>query len=542
MEEGIQDIVDRWLEANPMAAHGLGIHRFDGRLQDYSPDVIRSRLADIEIDIGTISSYKSEDRFEQFEYDLVRYALLTEKFRLEEERSYKDNPVTYVFPLAIIETSYAARSFDTVNNRIMSIISIEQSIPDFLQTALLNLDKSLSRVKITMALQFLKGILTYLQDRLISFIVQTDDEGLIDQWSEANVDACDAISNFMQKLESEYLPRSHMNFQLGEEKFLKMLNMTENVELDVDTLLKIGEEDLENNYRRMLDLLERRGQDFLQKVKEDHPAPEELVEYAKKGLDRTRDWLVKADIVDLPTTEQCKVVDTPEFARSFGFAAMNTPGPFEKPEASEAYYWITPPDTKWAKERREQFMQFFSHGFLEMVTIHEVWPGHYLQLLYNKTSKSEISKIFARSITMIEGWAHYCEEMIYDSGYEPFDRDVLLAGQLMGALIRNCRYIAAIKMHCRDMTIDEAKKLFMEKAFMNEDTASIEANRGTINPMYLNYSLGKFLIKKLRDDYHREKGEKFSQKEFHNLMLSYGSPPVVALRNLVLENPDTGLL
>ena len=544
MNEEIKGIVDRWLAANPGAAHGLGIHRYDGRLPNFSLETISLRLQQIQGDLYKVDTLlqKAGDKVQQFERTLIRYSLLTEKFRLTEEKAFEDNPLEYIFPLAIVETSYASRSFDTIEKRIESIISIENAIPQFLNTAVENLNEKLSTVKVSMSIQFLKGILSYFKDRLIAFVVQTDDEILIEKWSQTNIMACDALSNFLDKLENEYLPKSTSEFKLGEEKFLKMLNMTENVDLDVDTLLKIGEEDLERNYNKMRNLLEMRGADFLQKVRSDHSSVESLLNDARGGLDRTRDWLTEGDIVDLPTDRQCEVIDTPEFARSFGFAAMNTPGPFESPEASEAYYWVTPPDNKWPKEKQEEFLQFFSRGFMETVTIHEVWPGHYLQLLYNRESKSEISKIFARSITMIEGWAHYCEEMIYESGYAPFDRDILHAGQLMGALIRNCRYIAAVKMHCRDMSVEEAKELFMRKGFMSEPTATIEARRGTVNPMYLNYSLGKFLIKKLREDYKNEQGSNFSLKKFHNLLLSYGSPPIVALRKLLIENQNAALL
>jgi len=544
VNEEIKGIVDRWLAANPGAAHGLGIHRYDGRLPNFSLETISLRLQQIQGDLYKVDTLlqKAGDKVQQFERTLIRYSLLTEKFRLTEEKAFEDNPLEYIFPLAIVETSYASRSFDTIEKRIESIISIENAIPQFLNTAVENLNEKLSTVKVSMSIQFLKGILSYFKDRLIAFVVQTDDEILIEKWSQTNIMACDALSNFLDKLENEYLPKSTSEFKLGEEKFLKMLNMTENVDLDVDTLLKIGEEDLERNYNKMRNLLEMRGADFLQKVRSDHSSVESLLNDARGGLDRTRDWLTEGDIVDLPTDRQCEVIDTPEFARSFGFAAMNTPGPFESPEASEAYYWVTPPDNKWPKEKQEEFLQFFSRGFMETVTIHEVWPGHYLQLLYNRESKSEISKIFARSITMIEGWAHYCEEMIYESGYAPFDRDILHAGQLMGALIRNCRYIAAVKMHCRDMSVEEAKELFMRKGFMSEPTATIEARRGTVNPMYLNYSLGKFLIKKLREDYKNEQGSNFSLKKFHNLLLSYGSPPIVALRKLLIENQNAALL
>ena len=150
--------------------------------------------------------------------------------------------------------------------------------------------------------------------------------------------------------------------------------------------------------------------------------------------------------------------------------------------------------------------------------------------------------MFAHSITMIEGWAHYCEEMVVEQGYDGLEPDVSKAGQLIGALVRNVRYISAVKMHCQGMTVEDSKRLFMEKAFLPEPNAEIESNRGTINPMYLNYTLGKLLIKKLRDDYTKEKGEEFSLKSFHDTLLSYGSAPITVMRKLLLNNPDLDIL
>ncbi len=541
MEFNIRDefkpIVNRWLKANPMAAHILGIHEYDGQLPDYSPQFITNRIQELNEDLKILEAIPAPDSKDSFEKGLIQLKLEEELFRLAEYREYEENPVVYVFPLALIETSYVSRSFDSIDNRIKSIISIEKQIPDFLKTARENLKESLPAPKITMAVQFLKGIITFLKDNLISFIVKSDDESLIQEWSEVNLSAVAALADFFEDLNNIYLPKSHNNFAMGKEKFLKLLAKTEFVNLDLEHLLKVGEDNLEKNYKQLVAILQEKGKEYLSQVQNECPSEDQLLPWVSESLDRTRNFIIQADLVTLPTTEQCKVIQTPEFARGFAFAAMSTPGPFEKDEASEAYYWVTPPDPNWPEMKKKEFLKFFSKAFLEMVTIHEVWPGHYLQLLYNKTTESDITKLFARSTTMIEGYAHYAEEMVYDAGYEPFDRTKLKVGQLLGALIRNCRYVAAIKMHTMGMTVEEAKQLFMEKAMMTEPSATIEANRGTINPMYLNYTLGKLLILKLREDYKKEKGEHYSLKEFHDTMLKHGSPPITLLRKVMLENP-----
>ncbi len=540
IREELMPIVTRWLEANPISAHHLGIHTYDGQLPNFSKEQIQKRILELKSDISFLKNLDCTTKMEQFEKDILQMRLEEELFNLEEHREFEENPMVYVFPLTVIEMSYTARSFDTIENRLKSIIQIERQIPGYLRTAKDNLKESLASAKINMAIQFLKGIMTFLKDTLISFVVQSDDEQLIDEWSKANIRAVEALADFFDALNQIYLPKSHDNFAMGAEKFVKLLSKTEFVSVGLDKLLEVGEKDLEKNFQKMQEIIDRRGMEFFQKVLNNFPAEDQLIPWVLESLDRTRDYLIsRGDIVSLPTTEQCTVVPTPQFARGFAFAAMSTPGPFEPKEASEAYYWITPPDTKWTKEKKEEFLKFFSRAFLEMVTIHEVWPGHYLQLLFSVRTQSDLIKMFARSTTMIEGYAHYAEEMIYESGYEPFDRDELHIGQLLGALIRNCRYVAAIRMHAKGMTIEEAKQLFMEKAFMPEVSAQIEAARGTVNPMYLNYTLGKLLIKKLRQDYKEEKGDQFSLKEFHDRLLSYGSPPIVALRKLMLDSPGT---
>jgi len=354
------------------------------------------------------------------------------------------------------------------------------------------------------------------------------------------------MENFLQKLQTVYMPKAHNNFALGKEKFMELLAKTEHVHVDYDNLLKMGEEDLEKNYLAMQEIADEMTEGDISKlmelVKRDVPNPDSLITTAEQTLDRTRQFLIDSKIVSLPTDEQTKIIHTPEFARAFAFAAMSTPGPFESKEASESYYWITPPDINWPQERQQKFLEFFNKAFLEIVTIHEVWPGHYLQLLYNNQATSDVVKMFSRSTAMIEGWGHYSEEMIYEAGYEPFDRRVLHVGQLLGALQRNVRYISALKMHCEDMTVEEARQMFIEKGFLGEDNATMEGNRGTIDPMYLNYTLGKFMIKKLRSDLMAEKGENFNLREFHDTLLSYGSPPITVLRKLILDNADGSII
>ncbi len=538
------EIVSRWKRANPLTCHSLGIHDYDGQLPDYSESFISKRITEIKADIESlITQKKPSGKLVKFDHGLILSALKRELFELDERKEFKDNPLIWIRPFTLAETSYTARNFASLDDRIRILIEFEKGIPKFLQQAFEVLNPSIPLAKIEMGIGFLSGIISFYKDKLIGFITETDSEKLIDDWSIANIEAVEAMENFHMELKNKYQVNAHDDFALGEEKFLKLLEKTEGVIIDLDQLLIIGEDDLEKNYQALIEIGKNLPDgdlsSYLEEIRNDVPEPDKLVSEAESTLDRTKQFLIDSSIVSMPTDEQTTVIATPEYARNFAFAAMNTPGPFEVPEASESYYWITPPDLTWPENKIKQFMSFFNKSFLEIVTIHEVWPGHYLQLLYNRQSKSEISKMFARSITMIEGWSHYCEQMVYDEGYAPFDRVKLHVGQLFGALIRNVRYISAIKMHCRGMTIEESKKLFMEKAFLPEPNADIEANRGTVNPMYLNYTLGKLLILKLREDYQKEKGELYSLRKFHDEILSYASPPITVLREILLEHPGS---
>lgn len=540
MNKEINEIIERWKKANPIVCHGLGIHTHDGELPLLTKEFLHNRISELEKDIKTVISKFSNDKIHNFEMGLIQTKLETELFQLSENKDFTKTPTSWLFPLALVETSYMARNFAPFDDRLRLVIKMEKQIPSYLKLMDETLDDELARPKINMALSFLKGFINYYKDKLISFITKSDNESLILEWSEVNIKAVDAMEMLRDKLKNYYLPRSHNDFALGKEKFSRLLKYTEGVDTPLETLLEIGENDLKINYQNMLKVCEKNGglETFLAEVKADSPKPENIIKEIKQALIRTKKFVVSKDLLDLPSDEMCDVILTPEFARSFAFAAMSTPGPFEVEEANESYYWVSPPDPTWSEERTKEYMKLFNKAFLEIVTVHEAFPGHYVQLLFNKKSNSTLAKMFARSITLIEGWGLYSEQMMYDEGYEPFDRDRLKVGQLIGALVRNVRFVCAIKMHTQGMTVKEAKQMFMEKAFLSEPTAEIEANRGTVNPMYLNYTLGKLMILKLREDYKKERGDKFSLKEFHNKLLSYASPQITVLRKIILENDD----
>jgi uncharacterized protein (DUF885 family) len=256
--------------------------------------------------------------------------------------------------------------------------------------------------------------------------------------------------------------------------------------------------------------------------------------------------VIDKDLVTIPSKVRAEVKETPQFARATSFASMDTPGPFEK-KASEAYYYVTPTEKDWPDQQKEEWLTAFNYYTTDVVSIHECYPGHYTQFLHlNASDATKVKKIFG-SYAFIEGWAHYTEKMVIDAGYgasksaTPSDEEVKRAAkfrmaQADEALLRLCRLIVSIKMHTQGMSVEEGTRFFMENCHYEEKPARSEAMRGTYDPGYLNYTLGKLLILKLRADYEAQEGEKFVAKKFHDEMLKHGMPPIPLLREILLKD------
>lgn len=536
--DSLDDIIDRFKVNNVYFCQFFGIRSTYGLLPDYRESSIKKRVKDLHSDIRTMKKLidKENDDFKRFEKKLVLQALESELFNLREIQPHKKFIGAYAEPITNIIMVYASRSYAPIDTRIQDIIKHEQAIPDFLNTGLEVLDKVLSKPLIQMGMGFFQGINSFLETELKDLVDQSSNQELKKEWEESNNKAIEAINNFNAQLKENYLPNSTDEFKLGEKRFLQLLKASEGVDLSVDRLLEIAEMDLEKNYSAMQEILKDEKKEIFEEMNNECPKPENLLEECQKIVNQTKDYLKKSKLLTLPTDEDCQVVETPKFRRAFALASMNLPGLAEPSEGKETYYYITPPEQSWTEEQTNNFMKNFAFGSLHVTTIHEVFPGHFVQgLYYQYVIKSPIVRLFSFSVSISEGWAHYGEELIVDHGYDQYDKTEVKIGQLLGALKRNVRFICAVKMHCMDMTKDEAKELFKEKAYLSEESAQMEAMRGTVDPMYLNYTLGKLFIKKLKEDVKHEKGKKFNEKDFHDSVLKLGMPPIQLMREYLLK-------
>ena len=354
------------------------------------------------------------------------------------------------------------------------------------------------------------------------------------RFDDARAAACHALESFVAHLRT-MLETSPPDFAIGATNFRWMLEHGEMVDLSIDRLERIGEQDLHRNLihlRKLAVDISPEGDvaSLLQETKKNHPAASMLTAETRGTLDDIRQFVMEKELVSISSNVPCVVKETPAFMR-WAFAAMDLPGAYET-IADEAYYYVTPVDASWTEAQKDEWLTSFNYPLLKNVSVHEAYPGHYVHHLHSKNASSKLSLVFG-AYSFWEGWAHYTQEMMIEQGFGGNDQRVQ-AMQLMEALLRNCRFLCAIRMHTQGMTLEEAKRFFMEQAYLEPLPAEREAVRGTFDPMYLNHTLGKLQLMKLREDYRAQAGASFSLKEFHDKVLSFGTPPIPLVREAML--------
>jgi uncharacterized protein (DUF885 family) len=284
-------------------------------------------------------------------------------------------------------------------------------------------------------------------------------------------------------------------------------------------------------------------------IQRDHPTEQGLIPDTRKSLEAIRNFVIDHKIITIPSAVRAQVEETPQYLRAGSFASMDTPGPFEA-KATEAYYYVTPVEADWQPEQKEEWLTAFNYYTSDLVSIHEAYPGHYVQFLWlNASQPSSVAKIFA-SYAFTEGWAHYAEQMMLDEGFggastpKPSPEERIRAAkyrlaQSDEALLRLCRLCVAIKMHCEGMSLVDATRFFQDNCYYEGKPAYLEARRGTFDPQYLLYTVGKLEILKLRSDLQKQEGKSYSLQQFHNELLQHGAPPVRLLRERLLQSPKS---
>ncbi|MBZ5576911.1 MAG: DUF885 domain-containing protein [Acidobacteriia bacterium] len=524
---------------DPAQGTAQGFHQYDALLPSESRAEIEAETAALkkwEADVRAfdprgLSSWAAADR------ELMLAQIQGQLLGIESIRNWEKNPDVYSSGVTSAIFVVMSRSFAPPAERLKSVIARERLIPRVFASARENL-KNPPRIYTEIALEQLPGIESFFQKDVPLAFRQVTDAALLAEFRKTNQGAIDALRSYETWLKSDLLPRSKGDFRIGAENYRKKLLYDEMVDLPLDRLLEIGYQDLRRNqaeFRRVSAQIDakRTPQQNLDELESDHPPAGQLLQTFRGVLGGLKDFLQTKHIVTLPSPVLPIVEETPPFLRALTTASMDTPGAYEK-VAKEAFFNVTLPDPGWTAKQVDEYLQDFNRGTIISTAVHEAYPGHYLQFLWLQSLPSKVRKLMGCS-TNAEGWAHYSEQMMLDQGYGNGDLKLRL-GQLQDALLRNARYIAGIQMHTGTMTVEQGVEFFVKEGYQTRPIAEKEAKRGTSDPTYLYYTLGKLEILKLRDDYRKMKGAQFSLEEFHDAFLKQGVAPLKLVRRALLGN------
>jgi uncharacterized protein (DUF885 family) len=550
-----QKLADEYLQGylawRPQTGTTLGFHEYDGKITDFSQASLKAeveRLRSFDDRLGQLETNQlSRPAF--YDYRILQNAIKRERFSFEQMEIYSHNPMTYAGVLDV--NIYVKRNFAPIEQRVVSITAILNQAPAIFAAARANLAESLPRPQIELAIDQANGAVDFLGKDLVEALAQVKSEAIMAQFKNANDRAITELRNYITYLKEQKLPKANDQYALGREKYTRLLEYGEMVTLPPDQLLEIGMRELHRKQEvfaqaaREIDPTKKPVEVF-QAIQKDHPTEQKLIPDTARDLDMIRQFLVDHKIISLPSPVRAQVTETPQYLRATSFASMDTPGPFET-KATEAYYYVTPPERDWSPQQKEEWLSAFNYYTTDIVSIHECYPGHYVQFLHlNASPANKLEKIF-NSYAFVEGWAHYAEQMMVDEGFgagtsgTPSQADKVKAAKYLlaqtdEALLRVCRFCVSIKMHCQGMTVDQATKFFQDNSYYEEKPAHQEAMRGTFDPEYLYYTLGKLEIFKLRADYQKQQGPSFTLQKFHDEMLRHGAPPVRLLREVMLKD------
>jgi hypothetical protein len=539
-------VLATYLSFYPTFASTLGLHQYDPLVEDFSAPKREEYLAAmqnakeiLERDFcdeqgslyrGPGSLYRGADDLGRFECRALEWKINDEIFRLTEFRDFEWNPLVYNDQLEI--THLLDRDFAPLSERMRSVLMRLRAYPRILAIARQNLSAYMDRTIVETGLMAMEGRLNFLENLLPPFLAKMEPSTLLTDLDEALHDAKLALSRFIEAVRTVVLPNAlYDSFRLGADLLERYIHSSELIEDSLETLLENGRREMDKltvdlfKTCETLDAHATPRDVFHTYVETDHFGERTILSETANMLERIRAFVIQQGLVAMPSDVRCSVKETPEHMR-WAFAAMNSPGAFEQ-VATEAFYYITLPEPCWDEHKRKEFLHGLNRSVLEIVSIHEAYPGHYTHFLHLQNIKSKVGKCFW-SYAFIEGWAHYTEEMMLEAGWGNGDSRIRIA-YLQEALIRVCRYIASIELHRGTMTLSEVQQLFEEKALMQPVAARKEAERAVFDPGYLFYTLGKFQIRELRA---RLEGiavtaqSKFSLYDFHNELLSYGSVPI----------------
>ncbi len=529
----IREFSAGYYKLNPDTAVNNGLHEFDGQVPDYSVEGIQKGTdwyKTMRDRLGSIDDGSLSDR-EWLYKEQMEFAVDATLFYLEDMHVMENN--AWYGYYALDPDTYLSRAYAPLDVRMRAFVKHVNGINNAVPHIKGNL-KPMPTTYANVMKNFLAGLGEFITTTPGDIFAEAGDSQLQADMIEVTTRTAKSLDELAAWIDTQTRDE---DFALNRNGYTKMLWALERIDTPVEELKSIAEEDLQRNLQAMHEVCaefspgtsidECTAKVYANKFV-DGP-----VKGATRQLTMLKQILIDKEIVSIPSKDVALVAEAPPHQRS-NAAYMTMPGPYEK--GMPAIYYIAPPDPNWSEEEQLSFIP----GKMDLLatSVHEVWPGHFLEGLHSNQSGNPITEL-AYSYAFSEGWAHYTEEMMADEALE-YDPEMKI-GQLLNALLRNVRFISSLGLHTGGMTIEESERLFRVKGLQDPGNARQQAARGTFDPGYLFYTVGKLMIKKLRSDWMKKHPEK-SLKDFHDKLLSYGSAPVPLIRKMMLGRDDKGKL
>ena len=533
----------------------VGYHQYDAQLEDYSRKNIDAEIAALKVFEKRIEAIYPDavaaDFVPRSDRKIVLANIRSQLLTLETIRPWEKNADNYSSTCANGAFTLMERKFASPDERLRSLVARERQMPVLLADARVNL-KNPPRIFTEIAIEQLPDIVSFFEHDVPLAFADAKDPALKAEFAQTNAAVVAALTSYLDWLKTDLLARSNGDFRIGADTFSKKLQYDEMVDLPLDKLLEIGWADLHKNQAHFNQVAKELEPDkdplaVLDELGEMHPKPDQLLNSFRATFDGLISFIRANHIVTIPSDVRPILEETPPFMRATTTASMDTPGPFET-HATEAYFNVTLPDPSMTPAQVEGYMHSFNIGTVISTAVHEAYPGHYIQFLWLPQAPSRVRKLLGAN-TDVEGWAHYTEQMMLDEGYgqpgagakDERESKFLRLGQLQDALLRNARFIVGIEMHTGKMSYDEAVAFFQKEGYQSKESAIIETKRGSSDPTYLYYTLGKLEIMKLREDMKKKQGAAFSLEKFHDDFLRQGFPPVKIVREALLGDDSPAL-
>ena len=535
----------------PTAGTSAGLHQYDTQLEDYSGATIQKQVATLHewekkiaaIDPSALDAEPAADR------DILLNSIRAQLLQLEVIRGWEKNPDNYSTGVTNAIFTIMERPYAPVNIRLHAAIEREKLIPHVFDEARQNL-KNPPHIYTEIALQQIDDDISFFQNDVPQAFASATDADTKAEFAKTNAAVIEAMKSYAEWMSSDLLPRSNGDFRYGAGTFRRALALNEMVDIPLDHLLQIGYDDLHKNQAEFARIAKeidptKTPQQELAELASIHPAPADLLKAFQARFDSEIAFIRSHNIVTIPSDVQPTLEETPPFMRATTQASMDPPGPFET-HSTKALFNVTLPSPGWSAEKTSEYMAAFNVGTIVSTSVHEAYPGHYTQFLWQPQFPSTIRKLLGAN-TNIEGWAHYCEQMMLDEGYnapgvgakDEHESKLIRLGQLQDALLRDARFIVAIRMHTGiggELTIPQAEDFFVNEGYQSRPIAEVETKRGTSDALYLYYTLGKLEIMKLRTDLQKREGASFSLQRFHDDFMRQGFAPIRVIRKAMLHD------